>query len=270
MSTHEKIVADFIKKCIPTDSPDFYDHPNFVAAEQKDPKYLNNYAFYVASRPYSAEYLDNARTKISNISKILCAQLKENGRQGACVDITGILARILEKEGIWCACIKGSCTINFPSESGEETNYFYSVDSGNFVAGHAWLYAPPFDVVDLTIHHQAYSGNKKAYIPEFVIAESARNGKYCAQDVVSPEVALHMRMSGIRPSDILKVSAGGIDVVQKHFPTKEVDGIRGAQIKYVPVAIHASIEKLEGMGNMSFNGKKPHEMYEHHIVGKFA
>lgn len=65
MKTYKRLLTNFAKKGIPVDLPDFYDHPNFVEAERKDPRFLNNFAFYVACRPYSEEYLNDARKKLA-------------------------------------------------------------------------------------------------------------------------------------------------------------------------------------------------------------
>lgn len=37
----------FANRNIPFDAPGFYDHPNFLAQEQKDPRFLELYAQYV-------------------------------------------------------------------------------------------------------------------------------------------------------------------------------------------------------------------------------
>lgn len=262
MATYEKLLDDFKVREIPVDTPDFYDHPNFIKAEQVDPSYLNNYAAFVASKPYSEEYLKKARVVITKAATILYEHLRENGRQGACVDITGILARILEKHGVWCACIKGSCTINFPVESNEEKTYYWSVDHGEFTAGHAWLFAPPFNVVDITIGEQQYSGNKKSYIPKIVLEEGGSSSTAEIEDIISPSALADLRMHRVPRDQYFNVVASQMLYVQKHFPVKIVDGIKQATLKYCPVAIHASEEPLEGIRNMDFNGKTPLELYE--------
>ncbi len=265
MTSYKKLLQDFNDRGIPIDSPDFYDHPNFIEAEKINPSYLQNYAAFVASRPYTEEYLLKARDTITNAATVLYEHLKENGRQGACVDITGILARILEKHGIWCASIKGSCTIEFPPESKEDKTYFWSADHGQFAAGHAWLFAPPFNIVDITIGEQTYSGDKKSYIPKIILEENGINSKVEIEDVISPTALIELRMHRVPRDQYLNVSARDMVDVQKNFPVKVVKGLKGATIKYCPVAIHASIEPLEDMRNMDFNGKTPFELYEKFI-----
>ncbi len=83
----EKIAADFKQRGILTDKPGFYDHPKFLEAESLDPDFLNNYAAYVATQPYSTDYLLRARDIINRVSRTLYKELETNGRVGACIDI---------------------------------------------------------------------------------------------------------------------------------------------------------------------------------------
>jgi hypothetical protein len=262
MKTYKEIAADFALRGIPTDAPNFYDHRNFIAAERLNPEYLNNYAFYVASRPYSAEYLKQAEAIITKASKLLYEHLKKNGRQGACVDMTGILARILEKQGVWCASIKGSCTIEFPPSSNEETTYFWSVDYGEFAAAHSWLFAPPFNIVDITIGEQAYSGKKKKYVPKLILEKGGADSIAEIEDVISPSAVSDLKMQGVPRNRLFEYAARQMEEVQRFFPVKVIESSKGARFKFCPVAILASEEPLEGLSNMSFKGKTPHKLYK--------
>lgn len=262
MRTYKEITEDFASRGIPVDAPNFYDHPNFIAAERSNPEYLNNSAFYVASRPYSEEYLRQAEVIITKAAKLLYEHLKKNGRQGACVDITGILARILEKHGVWCASIKGSCTIEFPPTSNEETTYFWSVDHGEFTAAHSWLFAPPFNIVDITIGEQAYSGNKKKYVPKLILEKGGTDSTAEIEDIISPSVIAQLQMQGVPRNRFFEYAARQMGAVQRFFPVKVVESAQGTRFKFSPVAIHASEEPLEGMRNMDFKGKTPHKLYK--------
>ena len=255
-------MEDFTLRGIPVDAPDFYDHPNFIAAERLNPKYLNNGAFYVASRLYSEEYLKQAEVIITKASKLLYEHLKKNGRQGACVDITGILARILEKHGVWCASLKGSCTIEFPPSSNEQATYFYTIDSGEFFAGHSWLFAPPFNIVDITIGEQAHNVKKTKYIPKLILEKNGTDSAAEIEDIVSPSSILQIQMQGVPRDRIFKQFVPQMEEVQKFFPVKVVESAKGARFKYCPVAIHASKESLEGLNNMNFKGKTPYKLYK--------
>ena len=261
---YEELKTEFQSKGIPFDQTDFYDHPKFLQAEQRDPSYLIKFAKFVDAQPYSSEYLEKAETIIRDVVKILSNELKNNGREGACVDIAGILARILERKGIWCACIKGSTTIEFPKNSGEEVIYYWSADNGSFTAGHAWVYAPPFSIVDISLKQQPYTGNKKKFIPEIILVKEAEKAISEIEDIISPEVRLQMLNQGVPQSSMLNLGASELKTVQSSFPAQLVT-IGNTKFKYSPVAVHASIESLPGMKNMKFNGMYPFEMYEKKI-----
>ncbi|WCZ14697.1 hypothetical protein GSS20_25555 (plasmid) [Vibrio parahaemolyticus] len=117
--------------------------------------------------------MEKAEKVITDVVEIMSLELIKNGREGACVDISGILARILEQKGVWCACIKGSTTIEFPQSSGIDNTYYWSADHGNFTAGHAWVYAPPFSIIDITLNQQPHPENKKAFIPKVILVKDA-------------------------------------------------------------------------------------------------
>jgi hypothetical protein len=268
MSIYEQFLTEFESKGIPVDKPDFYDHPNFILAERNDSSYLNNYAAFVAAKPYSDDYLSNARKVITNTANILQQYLLANGRKGACVDITGIFARILEREGIWCACIKGSCTIEFPKNSGEENTYFWSVDHGDFTAGHSWLFAPPFNIVDITLRKQDYSGNKNNHIPDMILEDSGINSKPEIEDIISPSAIAELQMHRVPRKNYFNAVAQEMLNIQKSFPVLKIRGNLDTKIKYCPVAIHASEEPLDGLNNMRFDGMSPLELYQNEIKGK--
>lgn len=264
---YRQLVSDFQSRRIPTKSPGFCDHPNFLAAEREDPSFLNNYAAFIAAQPYSDEYLHHARAVITNASSILYEELKVNGRLGACVDVSGILSRILEKEGIWNCGIKGSLTISFPPSSGEEKTYFWSVDHGEFVAGHAWLFAPPFSIVDVAVKQQPYSGRKADYLPNINLIESASTAGVEIEDIISPSAIAELRMHGVPRSRYFEAVASQMSDILKVFPAQSVETSNGSFMKYCPVAIHASDTPLEDMRNMEFGGKTPYQLYKEKFLG---
>ncbi|MCS2153246.1 hypothetical protein MUU49_11790 [Scandinavium goeteborgense] len=257
---------EFHKKGIPTDKPDFYDHPNFIKEEQRDPSYLIKFAKFVAEKPYPDGYLEKAESIISDVVKILSKQLSDNGRQGACVDMSGILARILERKGVWCACIKGSCTIEFPKKSNEETTYYWSIDNGEFIAGHAWVFAPPFSIVDLTLRQQPYTGTKRNYIPEIIMVKNATKTISTIEDIISPEVRILMKAQGMPKHLMLQYCASEMNLIQETFPAQLIE-LNETKFKYSPIAVHASTDSLPGMKNMMFNGVYPYDMYKKVIKG---
>ena len=265
---YKKLDADFRKRNIPTDKPGFCDHPNFLKAEKLEPNSLNNYAAYVATQPYSTGYLQHAHNIITRASRILYKELETNGRLGACVDISAIFSQILDKEGIWNCGIKGSLTITFPPDSNEEKTYFWSIDHGEFEAGHAWLSAPPFSIVDVAVKQQPYNGTKRDYLPNFVLSESTSKVNVEIDDIISPSVREKLSISGLPEDSYIDRIAPQIKDIIKVFPALNFDSVNGAILKYCPVAIHASNTPLKEMHNMNFSGKTPFELYNDLFKGK--
>lgn len=160
-----QLVNEFTAYNIPYEQIEFYNHPNFTAQERRDPVYLEKYASIVRDQPYSEEYLDRARTMIPRICSIIYDELVQDGAKGACVSISQMLSK-LEQEGFWNYCVKGALTIDFPMHVSIGSKYYWPVDRGQFDAAHAWVVAPPFTVIDLTIKQQPYQEGEEAYLPD--------------------------------------------------------------------------------------------------------
>jgi len=91
LSSLEEIHQELTDKQIPFSAPAFYDHPNFLTAEQDDSDYLRIYALFVQKRQYSEEYLRRAEEEIVLIASILYEELVRDGKLGACVDANMVL-----------------------------------------------------------------------------------------------------------------------------------------------------------------------------------
>ena len=65
----KQLVAQFESLGIDYSNPGFYDDPNFLRQEKKDPRFLEKYALYVESKHYEDEYLERAKKSI-----IICAE----------------------------------------------------------------------------------------------------------------------------------------------------------------------------------------------------
>lgn len=262
MNGYEGLKSDFQARGIPTDCPGLRDHPMFLQAHGEDRAYLNKYAAFVAGRPYGAAYLQHARTVITNVAGVLFDALKANGRLGACVDMAGHFSRILEKEGVWSCGIKGSLAISFPLASKEASTHLWSVDCGGIVAGHAWLYAPPFSIVDVSIRQQAYGGNKRAYLPDMNLVEFPDLADVEIEDVITPEARDELAMSGVPRSLFFSTAAPGMRAVQDIFSAHTCTSPQGAVMKYCPVAVLASDSPLEIIRDFDRQGRTPYKTYQ--------
>jgi len=267
-ATYEELAEDFRCRGISFDLPGFCDDPSFFEVERGDPHYLNHYAAFVAKRPYEPNYLARAKVIIDNAVSLLHKELVEHGRLGACVEISEILFRILEQEKVWSCCIKGSLTITFPRKSGIGTRYFWSVDHGNFAACHAWLCAPPYAVVDISVKQQPYQGKLEKYIPDRILTTNTRPVIVDVEDIVSPTSRMELSAYGVPPHQHLSEVAPLIPDIFDSFPAIAVPGLQGASLKYSPVAIHAPEDKLPDMKNMIFRGQTPWQLYHSRFAGK--
>jgi len=265
---YEDLAEDFRCRGISFDLPGFCDDPSFFEVERGDPHYLNHYAAFVAKRPYDPNYLARAKLIIDNAVSLLHTELVEHGRLGACVGISEILFRILEQEKIWSCCIKGSLTITFPRKAGISTRYFWPVDHGNFVTGHAWLCAPPYTVVDISVKQQPYQGKLAKYIPDRILTTDTRPVIVNVEDIVSPSARMELSASGVPPHQHLREAAPLIPDIFDAFPPVALSGLKGSSLKYAPVAIHAPEDKLPYMENMMFRGLTPWQLYHSQFAGK--
>jgi hypothetical protein len=258
--TYDEVAGQFAEQGIPTDQPGFYDHPNFLAVEQSNKAYIENYARFVATRPYEKEYLARARREIPLIAKRLHQEVVKDGRLGACVDASGVLSRILEREGLWNYQVKGALAIKFPPKSRLEPSYFWATGTG-ITAGHAWLYAPPFVVLDITIKQQPYRPRERGFLPEHVLAEVAQLGAGTAEEILDDSVRASLSRRGIDPKEQLRAHRPHLPRFLETFPAHSVRA-GGTALKYITYAVMAPLESLEAMTAMSFSGRSGAEVYE--------
>ena len=261
-ATFEELSSDLRSHGVSIDIPGFCDSDAFLRVEQSlHPEYLNNYAAFVSRQNYDADYLAHAATTIQTVASVLHAELVDHGRLGACVDISGILGRMLEREGVWSCSIKGSLTITFPAASALETKYFWSIDKGEFSAAHAWVFAPPFTVIDITVKQQNFSSAEQHYLPETVFSRSTTPTDVEANDYISPIVRRAMSARGIPADHQLLHCLPHFPDIFNCFPAITQQGAKGSRLKYSPSAVHAPDGTFEEMSNMTFNGLTPDELY---------
>lgn len=151
--------------------------------ERYDRDYLINYARFVQTQEYDEEYKKRAIKEIPFIAALINQELIRDGRQGACVDVSMALSRILEAEGFWNYIVNVSLTLAFSASSNVLNKYFWAVDPTNKSNnGHVWVAAPPFNIIDLTIRQQPYTHREKDYLPDMIISQS-QLAKFSARNI---------------------------------------------------------------------------------------
>lgn len=263
-STLPELEQLFSRFKIKTDEVGFYDDDAFLDAERLSPTFLENYSAYVQLKKYPEAYIKKAATEIPFIAKILHNELVKDGRLGACVDASIVLSRILEREGFWNHIVKGSLTMKFPPEAKLEDRYFWSVDFGEFSAAHAWVVAPPFNVVDVTIQQQPFFKDEGKWLPPYIFQSDYKVCQINEWDIISPDARRMMKMQGIRGNLLQNTKENWKEFVSVFKPNMVTVG--ELSLKYIPAGIAAPDEPLERVGTLNLSGRKGLEIYNDLIV----
>ncbi|SRR6266436_1293939 len=266
--TRPQIEEGFRKHGIDYSKPGFYDTPEFQAVEKKHPAFLMSYAEYVDSLIFSEEYLVRTRKCATEAAEFMYSALVKDGRKGACMDASGTLQRILEREGIWNYFVDGGLRVQFPATSGIRDIYFWPLVHPENPAktGHAWLRVPPFITIDITLPFQPYSAKIAPYFSGPVMAEKFVPYKAEAGDLFENElVDLLVQQHGVPPT--LRNLPPEKREFMAVFPAFEIQ-YRELKLKYIPMRISAMDAPLEGMQNLCLSGKYPPELYEEFRKGK--
>jgi hypothetical protein len=234
--------------------------PNFLKKERVQADFLENYAAFVQLQPYTEDYLAKAAIEIPVICELLHQELVKDGRLGACVDMSIGLSRILEVEGYWNYIVKGSLTIQFPLEAKLPDRYFWSYDLNfNYAAAHAWVVAPPFTLLDLTLKQQPFPQGDEKWLPEHIIHRDFADVGIREIDLISPDLALNMTRQGY--------GTHKIETLHPNFPAfnqifkPNLIKKDGLQLKYIPAKIGAPDEPLERVGTLNLNGRRAIAIY---------
>lgn len=259
MPTLKSILDLYEENNIDYSEAGFYDLPEFVAIESQFPAFLESYAQFVLQKKYSAKYSEKAKLEIPFIVKILNQELINEGRKGACIDMSMAISRILEKEGYWNYVTKGSLVIDFPNDQNLKSKYFYSQDIVNATTGHAWVVAPPFSIIDATIKQQGYLSGEENQLPNIILSNSLDTCDIYHADIVSANLynKLKGEVNHLLPRKYFTDTFKPIIHTEKTFTCK-----------YITTGISASDLPLEEMSSFTINGKLANEIYNEIVAPK--
>jgi hypothetical protein len=262
-------VKEFTAMGLSLDVPGFYDAPAFVEALHANPELLEHYAKYVAGRSYSPEYLERAERIIRQVGEIYHRELVRDGRLGACIDLSMVLSRVLDRLGVWNYVVKGALTTVYPPESGKPNGYYWPFDHSPAQAGHAWIFAPPFSVIDITLGQQPYEPSDREYFPDVVYAKGFSDVEVGIDDLCSLSIQLEMADQGqpIWNEGFFESRPELARFLREFKPT--VVEHRGAEHRFIPVDVGASEWPLEEITALELNGRLGHEIYEREIKPLF-
>jgi hypothetical protein len=251
-------------------APGFLDDPAFLTAEAADPLVLEKYAEFIEERSFDGAYLKWAKERVSQLLAFMHPLLVKEGRLGACVDVSGALARMLECDGIWCYCVNGALSIYPDSWTGVAPFHYAPISNQTQSrAAHSWVVAPPFRIIDLTVKLQpAVSKRERELLPDYILAETTTRVKSEPRDWIDPPIWSHVAATiGHEPTmaDIPRfVGQHCVDITEK-FGTWEVRSKR-ARFRYMTVAFGGCKERLPDIRNIRFAGDLPLAAYEKFCV----
>lgn len=257
---YESLCKLFEENLIDFNSIGFCDTSAFLKAEKQDPSFLRNYCEFVKLRPRSNEYDIRALKIVPAICDILYGELVKEGRLGACVDLSMVLQRILEAEGIWSYCVSGALHIKFSVKEKLEDAFFYAFDMQDIV-GHAWVCAPPYGVIDLTVKQQQYfDPEAKKFIPQSNLFLNSKLIEPDATEICSPEVRAFFRRKKILIGKAIEQQFDFLNF-KKKFPSIS-ETIDGVEFRYIPVGVNLSELPLKEITNQKWSGRYGYELYE--------
>lgn len=268
-SKAQQLRPRFAKLGIDCEAPGFCDSPAFLRAERSDPKIMEDYARYIEARAYSGAYLADAARKIAHVAETVRRAVEMDGREGACVDASGMLGRMLDKLGIWNYVAKSTLTITYPAAARIPKSYFWALDEGDFASPHAIVVAPPFGIIDVTLRYQMYSGRHKDYLPHSVVADQVDVVGWEPDDIANDELRAYLAARRIPFAGFLKQERPHMVAVMRELPARQV-AVNGTSLKYVIVAIGGSAEQLEGITGYRPSGRSALEIFQSEVTPHFG
>ncbi len=257
----EDIVRVWKRNGLSIDQPGFYDHPSYVRAEQSQPGYINTYARYVRDQRYTEGYLARSEAIIQAAAAMLNREVIADGRTNLCMAASKVLSRILERERVWNYVVVGAFSVSMRIDGRWQTHSFYPFDVRPVDAAHAWVVAPPFCLVDLTLRQQRYPGPAAAYLPDRLLTPYTFSADVTACEVCSPALLLGLRLKGFTDDEILNRAFQPFKQFSAVFPP-EVMQTASATLKYVPTRIITPEGDLDCLHALSINGKSPEVLYQ--------
>jgi hypothetical protein len=259
---------------IPTEKAGFFDHPAFLAVEQKAPSFLDEYARFVHWKPYDAEYLHRAE----KISRIVANELHRGlvleGRLGGCIDTSMTMGRILDLYGVWNCVVRGAFRITFPAGSGHRPISFVPIDIADGSGkeyGHKWLFAPPFQIIDVTLKLQDYDKPVHGLLPEQVLEKSLTICLANPEDIISSAAIQVILRQGGTPKQALKFHFPKyMDGFADDFPAHLLKQESGLLLKYIPVGFGTSECPLKTIQSYMVKGKTSYQYYQEEIKPKLV
>lgn len=264
----QQLRDDFAEAGIETDKPGFYEDFQFIRRENKDPTYLDNYARFVQWQPYRSAYLERAEEVIHIVVAEMQLALQSSMTQAAFDETPLVMMRILEREGIWSFVVHGAMSVVFPAGLGFEPYSFWAIDAdtgSKKPSGYTWLYAPPFDVIDLSIQTQDFPQPSGHILPKLLLEKNTETTVGDPAELLSPAAIAEMKAAGLPLEEGLDRFAPGFrDRFAPDFPAHAFTR-EDVHFKFIPTKIVTTDEPLEQFKGFVSKGRKAMQVYEQEI-----
>jgi hypothetical protein len=276
-TSFDELDAKLRRLGIETQQFGFYDQPAFVAIEQANPAALEWYSSWVLQRPRDAAYNQYARTTVRKVASIVEQRLAASRALGACVNAATAMARMLDELGVWSFAVRGSLTIEIPTQPEAGRRYFPECDllaDPEAATGHAWLVAPPFLVVDLTLRHQKWVDLHPAiaaFLPAVVAAENGHIIHPHWYDVISDSAIAANRIPQSKLNDNLPYRfKPELKRIERSLPGRDIR-VEGLSLRYIAGGVTVSEQLLAALPELvpSLPDLKPIEIWTNHVLPAF-
>lgn len=243
---HELLTADFRASGIDPDRFGFYDQPAFLARERICPDYIARYAEWVLTRPISSAYDAHARATVPKLAHLISASFATCDARGRCLAATAMVTQMLDQLQVWSFGLVGSVVIEASAQGLRRSIHTIALKGGpRGIAGHAWVVAPPFLIVDASLALQHWDSAIAPLIPDVVLAGVQAPIVHArVEDCVSDRVReLFAQAEGWHDPRLhhrLDLRLGGF---LRSFPAREVRS-GDTRIRFVPVMIEQPCEAL--------------------------
>jgi hypothetical protein len=249
---HALLTADFRASGIDPDAFGFYDQLGFLARESTDPAYLARYAQWVLTRPMSPEYEAHVRATVPKLAHLLSAAFAAHDAHGRCLAACSMMTRMLDLLHVWSFGLFGSVVLEVPDQGLRRTMRtiaFKRDPDPDAAAGHAWVCAPPFLVVDTTLALQRWDAAILSFLPGVVLADAAAPRVHArVEDIVDDRVRdLFADAEGRRDPYLHHRLDPSLRGFHQTFPAREIT-IPSLNLRFVPVLIHLPAERLKHIG----------------------
>lgn len=217
------------------EAPGCYRSVVFRELWAKYPEVLELYARHVEERPQAAAYQERCLRQIPVLARWFSQELVADGRLGLCALVSALMSRLLDELGIWNYIVAGGCVITFiPADI--RPRYFYVFDMQAVEVPHAWVVAPPFWVIDLTLRQQRYPGDEGGRIPAAVLSRRAQPEAVVPEEVCAPALLHGLMLRGIPKERVLRQVFPEFWRFHRFFPARVVV-LPSVRLKYIPARL---------------------------------